>query len=91
MRKAVAIPYVIALILGLIAIGILAYWFINQSSKTTSTGSNVECQAKIFSFCNQWLLNGGKGTNKPTTFDWGKCTKKESSNACKDVGIEVTE
>jgi len=59
-RKAVAIPYVIALILGLIVIAILAYWFISQSGKTTNVGTSAECQAKAFSFCVQWQVKGGK-------------------------------
>lgn len=87
-RKAVAIPYVIALILGIIAIGILAYWFINQSGKTTSGGLQAECQAKLFTYCNQWLLKGGKPSSG--SFNWDKCPPKESVNDCKNIGIEVT-
>ncbi len=86
-KKGIAIPYVIALILGIIAIGILAYWLTNQSSKTTAGGFQAECQAKLFSFCNQWLIKSGK--DKPTGFGWGKCPPKESTNDCKSIGIEV--
>lgn len=93
MKKAVAIPYVIALIMGVIAIGILAYWLINQSGKATSTGTSAECQAKLFSFCNQWLVRGGEKDDKPApgSFDWGNCPAKESANDCKTIGIEVKE
>lgn len=57
MAKAVAIPYVIALILGVIVIAILVYWFINQAGKTTTVGTSAECQAKEFSYCVQWQNN----------------------------------
>ena len=87
MLKAVAIPYVIALILGVIAIGILAYWLINQSSKATTGGFQAQCQAKLFSFCNQWLIKGGKTADKPP-FVWGNCPAKNSPD-CKSIGIEV--
>lgn len=88
-KKAVAIPYVIALILGIIAIGVLAYWLINQSTKASTGGSQAECQAKLFSFCNQWLLKGGKATDRPQSFVWGNCPSKESPTDCKSIGIEV--
>lgn len=52
--RAVAVPYVIALILGVIAIGILAYWFVNQGGKTTTEGFKAECQARTFNFCLAW-------------------------------------
>ena len=89
MKKAVAIPYVIALILGVIVIGILAYWLINQSSKSSTGGFQAECQAKLFSFCNQWLIKGGKPTDKPQGFGWDKCSAKETPTDCKIIGIEV--
>lgn len=89
MRKAIAIPYVIALILGVIAIGILAYWFISQSSKTTAAGISTECQAKRFSYCVQW--QGSGGVFKPTKFtNWGNCPiiADDSEEAeCKNLGI----
>lgn len=95
MKKAVAIPYIIALVLGVAVIVLLGYWFINQSGKTTNTGISVECQGRIFSFCNQWFINDVK----PTSFDFGKCTKEGTTQTltvsdidatkCKNVGITV--
>ena len=90
-RKAVAIPYVIALILGLIVIAILAYWFINQSGKATNVGTSAECQAKAFSYCVQWQV---KGDGTGPTFNWDKCSKEEAGykdkkDKCKELGIEI--
>lgn len=90
MRKAVAIPYVIALILGVIAIGILGFWFVSQGGKTVGEGSKAECQGKIFSYCLAWDAQGKKCIdNQPTTFDWGTCTKPAGFgiNNCKAISI----
>lgn len=54
MRKAVAIPYVIALVFGVIAIGVLGYWLISQSSKTIGGGITTECDA----LCVSWRNSG---------------------------------
>ncbi len=54
MKKAVAIPYVIALILGVIVVGILGYWFIAQGGKTIGKGKGSECD----SLCAAWRNSG---------------------------------
>ncbi len=89
--KAVAIPYVIALILGIMVVGILAYWLINQAGKTTAQGASAECQGKIFSYCLAWDAQGKKCSDgQPSSFDWGnKCTKPSDFKIdnCKSLGI----
>lgn len=62
MKKAVAISYVIALILGVAVIGILGYWFVSQSGKTVGEGTKVECNSKLFLYCNT-LKDGNPNTN----------------------------
>mgnify|MGYP001579780828 CR=1 FL=1 len=89
--KAVAIPYVIALIFGVIVISILAYWIINQSGKTSAAGSSAECQAKAFSYCVQWQVKGG---DAGPTFNWDKCSSEEADykdkkDKCKELGVEI--
>lgn len=51
MRKAVAIPYVIALVLGIIVVVALAYWFISSGSKGSNIGKDAECVARKTEFC----------------------------------------
>lgn len=51
MSKAVVVPYVIALVFGIMVIGVIGYWFVNQGGKTISTGSKTECDAVAFSYC----------------------------------------
>lgn len=86
MRKAVAIPYVIALVLGVIVIATLAYWLISQAGKTTDTGSSVECKAKTFSFCVTWQNADPKcETSKPTEIDG--CDVPKDNAVCKNLGL----
>ena len=51
MRKAVAIPYVIALIIGVVVVAVLAYWFISSGGKGASVGKEAECTARKVEFC----------------------------------------
>jgi hypothetical protein len=58
MRKGIAVPYVIALILGIIVVGVIGYWFFVLGGKGGGTGTETACQAKLVSFCTQWSLKG---------------------------------
>ena len=52
MRKAaIAIPQIIALIIGLIVVVVLVYWFISSGSKGTTIGTEAECTARKTEFC----------------------------------------
>lgn len=51
--RAVAIPYVIALILGVIVVGIIGYWFVVQGGKTVGVGATAECDA----LCSSWKIS----------------------------------
>ena len=56
MRKAVAIPYIIALIIGVIVVAVLAYWFIFSSGKGSGIGKEAECTARKTEFCATQIL-----------------------------------
>lgn len=86
--KAVAVPYIVAIVLGIAVIGLLGYWFFVQSGKTGTTGTKAECDSKLASFCLSWKSLGGKSDNKPT-IDWGNCPKRESESDCKSIGISI--
>lgn len=51
MSKAVAVPYAVALIFGIVVIGTIGYLTINQGSKSVGAGSQAEYDALVFSFC----------------------------------------
>lgn len=79
------------LILGIIAIGIFAYWLVSQANKTTETGSSAECQARAFSYCVQWQVKGGF---VGPAFEWGDCGNEKlkyefSKSKCEELGIEI--
>lgn len=80
MKKAVAIPYVIAIILGIIVLALIGYWFFSQGKKAVGTGSQAECDALKFNYCRgfeKWDLKCG---GEPKC---GKC-----NNGKLDIGEE---
>lgn len=81
--KAVAIPYVIALVLGVVVIGLLGYWFVNQSSKTIGIGSKTECDVQRFNFCQGWKIS--KFGNEPSGFTFGESCNKPDKNVCTSI------
>jgi len=90
MKKAVAIPYVIALILGVVVIGLLGYWFVSQGGKTVGEGDKAECQAKIFSYCVQWQNNDKEcKSNAPVTTieGCGITSNKPQKPDCEKIGL----
>ena len=60
-KKGIAIPYIIALILGIIVIGVVAYWLII----TPPPKERSECEAKKSIWCNSWMAVGFIGTTPP--------------------------
>jgi len=51
MRKAVAVPYVIALILGVAVIALVGIWFVMSGGKFTSGSSKTLCDNKFLQYC----------------------------------------
>lgn len=45
------VPYIIALILGVIVVAVLAYWFISSGGKGAAIGKEAECTARKVEFC----------------------------------------
>ncbi len=86
--KAVAVPYIVAIILGVVVIGLLGYWFFIQGGKATVTGSAAECDAKVASYCLQWK---NSYPIEPTWTSDSKCedTDKPNNMKCKDRGISI--
>jgi hypothetical protein len=50
----IPIPYIVALILGIIVIGVIGYWFFVLSGKGGGTASEQFCRAKELTYCSQW-------------------------------------
>ncbi len=51
MKKAVAVPYIIALILGVSVIGLVGYWFASSGGKFAGQSAITICENKFLQFC----------------------------------------
>lgn len=51
MRKGIAVPYIIALILGIVVVALLGYWFFVLGGTFTGKASLTECQTKLSQYC----------------------------------------
>ncbi len=104
MKAAMPVPYIIALVFGVIIIAVLGYWLYTQSSKSGSKGAIGECDAKKLLFCQAYkslgyttepLIDFPVGCNKPTADRCiellGGCKGKPTSyteDSCKSAGGE---
>lgn len=86
--KAVAIPYVIALVLGVIIIGVIGYWFVSQGGKTVGVGSKAECDAKQSQYCQVWRNNKFELDAYPSGFTWGSCPRPELEGCFEMFGCD---
>ncbi len=68
MSKGVAVPYIIALIIGVLVLGVLGYWFFSTIGKSSNVTDEAYCRGKLMQYCGD--LNTGKS---PGTFsDYSK-------------------
>ena len=99
MRKAVAIPYIIALVLGMIVLVFVVYWIYRSF---TGQGINCnECKSQFIDWCTRCALaNKGKtdwdtniASNSPSCaqtcdFTGGSISCSDAEDECKAVGVE---
>lgn len=92
--KGIAVPYIIALILGIAVIAILGYWFFVLGGKIGGVGVTTECQAKEASYCQAWSAVNYNDNLKPLEPDWGTCTRiknaRDRETECKKLLGEPT-
>lgn len=50
-KAAMPVPYIIALILGVVVVAVLAYWFVSSGSKGGGVGKEAECRARMLEWC----------------------------------------
>ncbi len=62
MAKGVAVPYIIALILGIVVIALLGYWFFVLGGGVGKQSTVQQCQSKVTAWCNLWSLSSFQGT-----------------------------
>ncbi len=88
--KAVAIPYVIALVLGVVIISIIGYWAVIQSGKTSSSGLSADCQGKLFSYCTQRQNSGSTSRDILGDCPQSGKTDVELKTLCNDLGFSIS-
>jgi hypothetical protein len=54
MKKGIAVPYIIAIILGVLVIGIIGYWFFVLYGGGVGKSSEAVCNSKKQTFCSAW-------------------------------------
>ena len=55
MRKAVAVPYVIALVLGVAVIALLGFWFVTTGGKFSEQATKTQCESKLVVYCTSYI------------------------------------
>ncbi len=92
MKKGIAVPYIIAILLGVAVIGLIGYWLF-LSGKGIGTGAKeTECNSELNIYCSDWLRTG----SEPSRWD-GTCnavlrpavTTKPDINYCKNKGYNI--
>jgi len=59
------IPYIIALILGVIVLGLLAYWLYTGGLGFDKTIHESTCRTKVGFYCSTWKTNSYQDGKKP--------------------------
>lgn len=64
MRKGVAVPYIVGIVLAIIVIAVVGFFFISNAGKVSQTGSGVECTAKKVQYCSSQSASDLTDLNK---------------------------
>jgi len=59
-KGAVPIPYIIALVLGVIVIALIAYWLFFSGGQFGTVITEKACEAKKMGYCSNWKIKGTK-------------------------------
>jgi hypothetical protein len=90
--KAVAIPYIIALILGIVVVGVIGYWLFVVGGTGPGQASVTQCNAKKTTWCADWAREGFRDEDfdgfrdKPPAPEWDSFAR-----GCTALGVEEPE
>ena len=70
MNKGIAVPYIIALILGVAVVALIGYWLIALGARLPWVSTQSYCEGRQAAWCTEWATTGqDPGTGKDwTTF-----------------------
>ena len=57
-KGAMPVPYLIAIIIGIIVIGVLVYMFVTKTGIFAGFSGEKECYARAEAYCMEWSLHG---------------------------------
>ncbi len=81
-KKGIAIPYIIALILGIVVVGVIGYWFFTTTGTGSGSAAVASCNTKKLQWCSEYSKTGFASV--PIALgDWGIAF----APGCKDLGI----
>lgn len=69
MTKAVAIPYIIALVLGVAIIGLIGYSFVSSGGKFSSQSTKTFCENKFLQYCTTKLAKNSLSSASKSDFN----------------------
>jgi hypothetical protein len=61
-KGSIPIPYIIAIIFGIVVIALISYWFFTLSTSASESGTSAECTALKVTWCQECISNAGTGT-----------------------------
>ncbi len=92
--KGIAVPYIIAILLGVGVIGLVGYWLFVSGGRLGTTTAENNCKNDLLAICNQALTAGGLDEVTWTQTDACKSVNKYptkvTSADCSSVGVSVT-
>lgn len=58
MKKGIAVPYIIAILLGVGVIGLVGYWLFVSGGQFGGASAKEACNRNLALWCSQWANNG---------------------------------
>ena len=84
MKKGIAVPYIIAALLGIAVIGVIGYWLFATGGIFGGQARIEDCRTKLTTYCNIWSTTAYDEKNKPNGQDW-----PQYATGCSDINIPL--
>lgn len=65
MRKGIAVPYIIAILLGVAVIGFVGYWLFLSTGRLGFGAASQQCKNDFLEACTVWGAGGYNGNTPP--------------------------
>jgi len=93
MKKGIAIPYIIALILGIAVVALIGYWFFVLGGRIPGQATLTSCQSKEVAWCGEWArtglfpVDGGTIEDELEDDDWDDEEGGGYAPGCEALGV----